>query len=64
MAKETKKVAIYSLEQQDELSKLAVSIEDENPSLAIKMFKILRNVQVIDITFETPEVEFVETTQE
>ena len=44
MAQETKKVAIYTLENQDELVKLAVGIEDENPELAIKLFKILRQV--------------------
>ena len=55
MTQETKKVAIYTLENQDELVKLAVGIEDENPELAIKLFKVLRQVQIQDITFNTVE---------
>ena len=55
MAQEIKKVAIYTLENQDELVKVAVGIEDENPELAIKLFKVLRQVQIQDITFNTVE---------
>jgi len=55
MAQETKKVAIYTLENHDEFVKLAVGIEDENPELAIKLFKVLRQVQIQDITFNTVE---------
>ena len=55
MTQEIKKVAIYTLENHDELAKIAIGIEDENPELAIKLFKVLRQVQIQDITFNTVE---------
>ena len=63
MAQETKKVAIYSLENQNEFANIVINIEDANPELAIKLMKVLRQVQIMDITFGIKESELVETTE-
>ena len=55
MVPETKKLAIYTLENQEELVKVAISVEDSNPELAIKLLKVLIQVQIRDITFNPVE---------